>query len=92
MKRIFALLLISLCTQFLYSQTKSIKKSPPLESAEAKFVGLSSERLERLDVMLEKAIADQAIPGAVALVARKGKIVYFRSYAKPFFKARYSLM
>jgi CubicO group peptidase (beta-lactamase class C family) len=39
-------------------------------------VGMSSERLQRIDQMLERRIAAGQISGAVAIVARKGKIVH----------------
>lgn len=42
-------------------------------------VGVSSGRLARIDAMLRRAIADDEIPGAVALVARKGRIIYHQA-------------
>jgi CubicO group peptidase (beta-lactamase class C family) len=42
-------------------------------------VGLSSERLKRIDTLINKHIEDKKIAGAVVLVARKGKIEYFRA-------------
>ena len=39
-------------------------------------VGMSTERLQRIDQMLERRIAAGQISGAVAIVARKGKIVH----------------
>ena len=41
---------------------------------------MSSERLARIDQMCQKAIADNQIPGVVALVARRGKIVYYKAF------------
>ena len=43
-------------------------------------VGLSAERLERVSRALRGEIEAGKIPGAVALVARKGRIVYFESF------------
>ena len=43
-------------------------------------VGLSSERLNRIDTVLKADIEKGQIPGAVALVARKGKIAYFKGF------------
>lgn len=43
-------------------------------------VGMSGERLERIDKMILKAIESGEIPGAVALVARHGKIVYYNAF------------
>src|SRR5712692_10871049 len=37
---------------------------------------MSGERLARITTMLKKEIAEGKLPGAVVLVARKGKIVY----------------
>ena len=41
---------------------------------------MSAERLQRIDAMAESAIADGDVPGIVALVARKGKIVYHKAF------------
>ncbi|MGC9997911.1 MAG: serine hydrolase domain-containing protein [Terriglobia bacterium] len=43
-------------------------------------VGLSSARLERIDGAIEQSINDGRIAGAVALVARHGKIAYFKAF------------
>jgi CubicO group peptidase (beta-lactamase class C family) len=64
----------------LYAQTNSIKNSPPLTEGTASSVGISVERLDRIDEMLKESIDRGEIPGAVALVARKGKIVFFKAY------------
>lgn len=64
------------------SCTKSPKTNTNtmLETAAPESVGLSSERLDRIDTMLEEAIADAQIPGAVALISRNGKIVYHKAF------------
>jgi CubicO group peptidase (beta-lactamase class C family) len=51
----------------------------PLPRARPEQVGLSSERLDRVTRVLRNEIEKGRIPGAVALVARKGKIAYFES-------------
>lgn len=61
-------------------QTTCPKPSPPLAEAAPQSVGMSSERLARIDQMCQKAIADNQIPGVVALVARRGKIVYYKAF------------
>ena len=43
-------------------------------------VGMSSERLSRLDEVLEGYVDRQEVPGAVALIARRGKVVYHKSF------------
>ncbi|MEJ2702564.1 MAG: serine hydrolase [Sedimentisphaerales bacterium] len=62
------------------AQTKSIKKSPPLSEGSPESVGMSTERLARIDAMCEKAVLNGDVPGIVALVARRGKIVFFKAY------------
>jgi len=62
------------------SQTRSIKKSPSLYVSHPEQVGMSSERLARIDDMLEQAIKDNEIPGAVALIARNGSVVFHKAY------------
>ncbi len=62
------------------AQTKSGKKSAPLTPAPPESVGMSSERLARIDAMLQEKIDQGVIPGVVALVARNGKIVYHKAF------------
>jgi CubicO group peptidase (beta-lactamase class C family) len=47
-----------------------------LVAAPAESVGMSAARLARLTVVFGKEIEDKKLPGAVMLVARKGKLVY----------------
>ncbi|MEP6675459.1 MAG: serine hydrolase domain-containing protein [Ferruginibacter sp.] len=47
-----------------------------------KEVGLSAERLSRIDTVLNWYAANGKIPGAVALIARHGKIAYYKSFGK----------
>ena len=51
----------------------------PLPMAKPEQVGMSSERLARLGPALKAQIANERFPGAVVLVARKGKVVYFET-------------
>jgi len=41
---------------------------------------MSEERLLRIDAMLTEAITQNQVPGAVALVARHGKILYYKAF------------
>jgi len=50
-----------------------------LPSARPESVGLSGERLERIASTVARAIEQQRIAGAVTLVARHGKVVWFKS-------------
>ncbi|HSH18865.1 MAG TPA: serine hydrolase domain-containing protein [Draconibacterium sp.] len=62
------------------AQTKSIKKSTVLIEASPESVGVSAERLVRIDLMCEKEVANGNLPGIVSLVARNGKIVHWKAY------------
>src|SRR4030095_8740730 len=50
-----------------------------LPTAKHESVGLSSERLERITAKVQQTIDDKRIAGAVTLVARHGKVAYFKS-------------
>ena len=45
-------------------------------------VGMSRERLQRIGDVLERDIDRGLLPGAVALVARRGRIVHFKAYGR----------
>jgi len=45
-------------------------------------LGMSTERLNRIDVVLTKAVKQQQIKGAVALVARNGKVAYQKAFGE----------
>ncbi|WP_428667676.1 serine hydrolase domain-containing protein [Runella sp.] len=62
------------------AQTKSIKNSAPLADAAPETVGMSSERLSRMDGVLQNAVAQSSVPGVAALVVRNGKIVYYKAF------------
>lgn len=62
------------------AQTKSIQKSAPLVPAPPESVGMSSERLGRIETMCKDAVQSGLLPGVVVLVARKGKIVMHEAY------------
>jgi CubicO group peptidase (beta-lactamase class C family) len=80
MKRLLPLLLSFVFPLFVLGQTPSLQKSPPLTDAPPASVGLSAERLARIETMCENAVADEVVPGMVVLVARKGKIVLHEAY------------
>jgi len=72
---ILALAALTTCTQ-----PDSVKKSLPFSESTPESMGMSSERLARIDSMCVHAISEGKIPGAVALVARNGKIVYYKAF------------
>lgn len=75
----FSIVFFFVSLSFL-AQTPSLKKSPLLEEAEPRVVGMSAERLARIDSMCTVALEENEVPGIVALVARKGKIVYHKAF------------
>ncbi len=48
----------------------------PLPSASPESVGMSTERLGKITAALQNEVKDKRLPGAVVMVARKGKLVY----------------
>ena len=55
---------------------------PQFATATPAQVGVSPERLARLDEYMRRQVAGGHIPGAVILLARHGKIVTFNSYGE----------
>ena len=55
--------------------TKSI-----MSVARAEDVGMSAERLARIDNMVQQHVDKGWIPGAVVLIARNGKIVHYKAF------------
>ena len=51
-----------------------------LEPAKPEEVGLSSQRLERIGQVFRQEIDQGKLPGAVALIARKGRLAYHESF------------
>ena len=54
--------------------------SHELPVVEPEAVGLSTERLSRIDKVMEKHVAQQKIAGGVILLARHGKIAHLSAY------------
>jgi CubicO group peptidase (beta-lactamase class C family) len=77
-------IIISVFALFIFAgltaQTKSIKKSPALTEAAPESAGMSSERIARIDQMVAGEVQNGNLPGAVALIARNGKIVFWKAY------------
>jgi CubicO group peptidase (beta-lactamase class C family) len=55
---------------------------PPLPLAAPEDIGLSSARLARLGTVIAGEIERGRVPGAVALVARRGRVGYFESFGQ----------
>ena len=54
----------------------------PLPLAEPAEIGLSAARLARLGAVMRREIDRGRLPGAVALIARRGRIGYFESFGQ----------
>ena len=51
-----------------------------LPLAQPASVGMSAERLARMDAVIEQAIARKELPGAVVLAGRRGRVVWRKAY------------
>lgn len=87
-KFLLPLLLLSGLTT-LQAQTTSIKasvstaaplKGALLQEAPPATVGMSAEKLARIDALLQEYADKGWLPGASAIIARNGKIVYYKSF------------
>ena len=79
MRRFFSiwLLLVTLSSSAFADRTITIES---LSTAEPRDVGMSVDRLKRIDRMCLEAVESNKLPGIVALVARRGKVVYHKSF------------
>jgi CubicO group peptidase (beta-lactamase class C family) len=73
-RRFLGVLVISL------SLSVSIAWAQALPSARPEEVGLSADRLGRIGKVLQGEIQAKKFPGAVAVVARKGRVAYFEAF------------
>src|SRR5919197_254803 len=58
-----------------------VSTAPALEAA-PEDVGRSSARLRNVSNLVQRSIDDQKFPGAISLVARRGKVVHFETYGE----------
>jgi CubicO group peptidase (beta-lactamase class C family) len=71
----FAIVLLLLITLPSVSQNLTISSKP-------EEVGMSSARLEHMDKLLQDYVNTNKVPNAVALIARKGKIIYYKAFGQ----------
>lgn len=64
------LLILLFSSQILFAQL--------LTEASAESVGMSSERLKRIDAVLQQYVDKKDVAGAVGIVVKNGKIVYYK--------------
>lgn len=70
----------SLAKLLIFTLLVSTAEAQKLGTADPEDVGISSDRLSRLDEVIQQAISEGQTPGAVVLVARRGKIVFRQAY------------
>lgn len=69
--------IILLITSLLLSVQINAQHLPKVTPEE---VGMDAKRLQQADLIINKAIADKEIPGAVLAVVRNGKMAYLKAY------------
>jgi CubicO group peptidase (beta-lactamase class C family) len=67
-----------ICVHLCSSVDNIFAQSLPIAAPST--VGMSTERLNEIDKIVAKDIADKKLPGAVVLIGRKGKIVYRKAF------------
>ena len=74
MKKLFCLTAAVLSCLFVAAQGTRLERSTP------ELMGMSSQRLSGIDNIIEEAIKDTLMPGAVVCVVRKDKVVFLKAY------------
>jgi len=69
-----------LCLLFLLLLLMQSALSQGIPTATPEEVGLSSERLERINEVMERHVEQEDIAGVVTLVARRGKVAHFEAF------------
>ena len=69
---------VTVCPSFNFGY--GITETRMLRTVQPADVGLNKEKLKSIDSIVEDAIRQQAIPGAVVLVAKDGKIAFEKAY------------
>lgn len=77
MKRKYQVILVLLTTLFI---TPLVFGKDKPQTVKPEIVGLSSERLNRIDDLMNRHVEEKKIAGSVVLVARRGKIAYFKTF------------
>lgn len=73
-----SVLLLSVCSALSgQSRTDAFLGNKPLSVTDPEPAGFSSERLRRITNLLQDFVEQHKINGAIALVARRGRIVYY---------------
>ena len=65
---------------FVLVAAAALAHAAPLPEAGPEEVGMSQERLGRIDAAMHKAVDSGELPGAVVFIARDGQLVYAKSF------------
>ena len=76
---LFGLILLLINSNIL-AQPLSLKATVGISDVDPSTVGMSADRIAKIDAMLQKSVENKNVPGLVALIARNGKIVYHKAY------------
>ena len=74
---VLAVAVLSVLSVGLATKTADLPKMDGLPTAKAETVGMSSQRLQRLDRVMQAYVDREEVAGVVTLVARRGKVVHF---------------
>ncbi|MCK4465907.1 MAG: beta-lactamase family protein, partial [Bacteroidales bacterium] len=77
---IFSIFLYSGCNRLSSDENSRYQSKQNLVETKPEKVGMSTERLTRIDKVIQQYVDNDWVPGAVAIVARHGKIVYHKSF------------
>src|SRR5947207_15785190 len=77
---IIAIMVVASLSPSLLAQRRAAAQPSPLAEATPESVGMSGERLAHIDEAVRGAIERKETPGAVVLVARRGRIVYRKAF------------
>ncbi len=74
MKILLSFFVLFFCASILAQNTNILQETDPAS------VGISIDRLNKIDAMLQNAVKEDQVPGVVALIARNGKIIYHKAH------------
>ena len=71
--------LLSFCAALLLLSGTSALAAEGLPMAEPEDRGMSTERLKRIDTVMQRYVDDELVAGVVTLIARGGRVVHFNA-------------
>lgn len=80
--KINILALLVLCILSLQACEQRPQSPTEPQTATPESVGIASRKLAAIDALIEKAIAEQIVPGTVVLVAKDGKVIYHKAFGR----------